>query len=89
MSTTPEYQEIHRLALAVEQLNGTMQAGFATVRGDINLLARAEADNHQALEDLETEVDSLKGSRFPWQVITGMCAVGALALSGFQMAGRA
>lgn len=86
--TTPDASDVHRLALAVEQLNGTMQTGFATVRGDINLLARAEENNRRAIEELDTDVNQLKGSRFPWPVIMGVCSVSALALTGFQMTGK-
>jgi len=88
MTTAPD-PDLHRLALAVERLDGTMQTGFATVRGDINLLARAEQHNREHIADLETEVEKLKGSRFPWPVIMSVCSVGALALSGFSMVGRA
>lgn len=88
MTTVPD-PELHRLALAVEALHGTVQTGFATVRGDINLLARGEQLNTGRIEKLEEDVDQLKGSRFPWPVITGICAVSALALSGFQLTGRA
>lgn len=88
MSSAPGL-DLHRLALAMEQMNGTMQTGFATVRGDINLLARGEQTNTTRIENLEEDVAELQKTRFPWPVITGICAVGALALSGFQMTGRA
>lgn len=88
MSTAPD-PELHRLALAVEGLSGKMETGFATVRGDINLLSRGESTNARRLDAVEEDVEELKKSRFPWPVITGVCAVSALALSGFQMAGRA
>lgn len=81
--------ELSRIAVAMERMNGEMATGFATVRGDINLLARGEQANSRRLDDVEADVEKLKGGRFPWPVITGICAVAAFALSGFQMVGRA
>lgn len=90
MSTAPDPgPELNRMAVALERMNGAIATGFATVRGDINLLTRGEQANAARLDELENDVEELKKTRFPWPVITGICAVGALALSGFQMTGRA
>lgn len=86
MSTDPA--DVHRLALAVERLEGTMTTGFATVRGDINLLARAEHENGEQLDRLDTRVASLEARRFPLPTIGGVCGVAAVVLTGLQLAGR-
>jgi hypothetical protein len=77
--------ETHRLALALESLKGLMEAGFATVRGDINLLSRGEHRNTERIENLESDVDKLKERRFPIQLIGSVCVVGSLALSVFSV----
>lgn len=78
---TPGNEETHRLALALEGLRGTVETGFATLRGDINLLARGENHNTRRIDDLEEDVDKLKERRMPLQVIGGLCVASSVVLS--------
>ena len=80
--------ETHRLALALEAMRGTMETGFATLRGDINMLARGESANTARIDDLEDEVDAIKSRQFPLHVVGGLCVVGSLALSVFTLLGK-
>lgn len=80
--------ETHRLALAVEAMRGTMETGFATVRGDINALAIRESGNATEITKLRGEVDALKERRFPFPVIGGMCGVAAVLLTVIQVLGK-
>jgi len=80
--------ELHRMALAMEQLNGTVQTGFATVRGDINLLARAERQNGQDIKELEERMGKLEERRWPVQVTQGVMSVAAVAIAGYVAIGR-
>lgn len=73
--------ELHRLALAMETLKGSMDTGFSTVRGDINLLARGESYNTQKLQDLEKDVNDLKARRFPLPTIGGLMGVAGVCVS--------
>lgn len=73
--------ETHRLALALESLRGTVETGFATVRGDINLLARGEHHNTQRITDLEDDVEELKARRFPLPTIGGIMGVAGVIVS--------
>lgn len=73
--------ETHRLALAVENLRGDLQTGFATVRGDLNLLARGENHNTSRIDALETDVDELKSRRFPLPTIGGIMGVAGVCVS--------
>lgn len=73
--------ETHRLAIAVENLRGDLQTGFATVRGDLNLLARGENHNTRRLDDLETDVEDLKARRFPLPTIGGIMGVAGVCVS--------
>jgi hypothetical protein len=86
--TPSDQAEIHRLALAVEQMNGTVSTGFATVRGDINVLATRESHNATAVTALRSEVDELKTRRFPVPMVGGLCGVAAVILSGIQAIGK-
>lgn len=73
--------DLHRLALALEQLNGTVSTGFATVRGDINLLARGEHENTRRIDALETDVEALKERRFPLPTIGGLMGIAGVVIS--------
>lgn len=73
--------ETHRLAIAVENLRGTVQEGFAVVRGDLNLLARGENHNTRRLDDLEGDVEELKARRFPIPTIGGLMGVAGVGIS--------
>lgn len=85
MSTDPD---LHRLALAVENLNGTVQTGLTAVRGDINLLARGESENTRRIGELETDVKSLQDRRWPVQITQGVMSVAAVAIAGYAAMGR-
>lgn len=73
--------ETHRLAIAVENLRGTVQEGFAVVRGDLNLLARGENHNTRRIDDLEGDVEELKARRFPLPTIGGIMGVAGVCVS--------
>jgi hypothetical protein len=85
---SPDPADLHRLALAMEQLNGTVQTGFATVRGDINLLARAEHQNGEDIDKLDTRVGKLEERRWPLQITQGVMSVAAVAIAGYAAIGR-
>lgn len=80
--------ETHRLALAVESLRGTVETGFAAVRGDINVLATRESRNAADIAELDTRVKDLEGRRFPLPTIGGLCGVAAVLLSVVQVLGK-
>ena len=76
------------MALAMETLNGTVQTGFATVRGDINLLARAERQNGEDIDKLDSRVGKLEERRWPIQITQGVMSVAAVAIAGYAAIGR-
>lgn len=80
--------ETHRLALAVEQLRGTVETGFAAVRGDINVLATRESRNAADISELDDRVKDLESRRFPLPTIGGLCGVAAVLLSVVQVMGK-
>jgi hypothetical protein len=73
--------ESQRIEIALEALRGTMNSGFAALRGDINLLARGEYTNTRAIEDLGDRVDSLEERRFPLPVLGGILGVVGVLVS--------
>ena len=85
---TASADDLHRMALAMETLNGTVQTGFATVRGDINLLARAERQNGEDIDKLDSRVGKLEERRWPIQITQGVMSVAAVAIAGYAAIGR-
>lgn len=73
--------DAHRLALALEALRGSVDTGFATIRGDINLLARAENHNREDIAALDGRVKSLEDRRFPIPTIGGIMGVAGVCVS--------
>ena len=80
--------DLHRLAVAVETLSGTMREGFATVRGDINVLSTREARNAEDIRGLEERTTRLEDRRFPLTVTNGIMSVAAVALSLYVALGK-
>lgn len=87
MSTAPD--DLHRIAVAIERLDGKVELGVATLRGDLRLVAQGLETTVKRLDDVEEDVEQLKNRRFPLPVIGGMCGVAAVVLTGFQMTGKA
>lgn len=69
----------------VLRMEGSMNTGFATVQGEINLLRRDDADVANEVADLRTDVDDLKSRRWPLPVIGGLVSVAALGMSAFTL----
>lgn len=69
----------------VLRMEGSMNTGFATVQGEINLLRRDDADVMNEVADLRTDVDDLKSRRWPLPVIGGLVSVAALGMSAFTL----
>lgn len=80
--------DLHRLAVAVEQLSGHLNTGVATLRGDINVLATREQHNSDDITELRAEVNELKGRRFPFQVTSGIMSVAAVCVAAYAAAGK-
>lgn len=69
----------------VLRMEGAMNTGFATVAGEINLLRRDDADVADEVASLRTDVDDLKGRRWPLPVIGGLVAFSSLGMSAFTL----
>lgn len=73
--------ETHRLALAVEALRGSVETGFAAVRGDINGLSIRETRTASDVNELRAEVEGLKDRRFPLPVVGGVMGFAGVVVS--------
>lgn len=83
------------VAVELERLRGTMQTGFAEVKGSLAVLVersdRTERDVAQLREDTErdfsglrAEVEALKKSRWPLPSVAAVTAMIALGLAVWQ-----
>jgi hypothetical protein len=73
------------LQLAMARIEGSMNTGFATITGQIQLLDRGREHNAHAIDEVETRVENLEQRRFPLPVIGGLVGVLSIALSGFTL----
>lgn len=69
----------------VLRMEGSMNAGFAQVHGELNLLKRGEREVADDVRELRTDVDDLKTRRWPLPVIGGLMSVTAVSLSAFTL----
>lgn len=69
----------------VLRMEGSMNAGFAQVQGELNLLKRGEREVARDVEQLSEDVEALKGRRWPLPVIGGLIAFSSLGMSAFTL----
>lgn len=69
----------------VLRMEGSMNAGFAQVQGELNLLKRGEREVARDVEQLSTDVEALKIRRWPLPVIGGLVATASLGMSAFTL----
>lgn len=73
------------IAVALAELRGTMETGFATLNGSLNLLAQRGDQTDQKIDDHEKRLDGLERNRWPLPAVAALSGVGALAVSVWQM----
>ena len=83
--TPPESTAV---AVELERLRGTVEAGFARVDGALALLVQRNDQTDRQLADHEQRLDAIERNRWPIQAVTALTAVGALAVTLWQAAGR-
>ncbi|WP_327168615.1 hypothetical protein [Streptomyces subrutilus] len=73
------------VAVELERLRGTMEAGFARVDGSLALLVQRSDQTDRQLADHESRLDSLEHARWPLASLTALAAVAAVIITAWQM----
>ncbi|MFF7685437.1 hypothetical protein ACFZB6_04700 [Streptomyces syringium] len=76
------------VALELERLRGTMEAGFARVDGALALLVQRSDQTDKQLADHELRLYSLERARWPLASIAALTALAGLVLSAWGLAAR-
>lgn len=78
---TPNPTEARQLERQIGDLHRLTETGFATVRGDINVLATKESRNSGDIEDLDDRLVKLEERRFPLPMIGGIMGIAGVCVS--------
>ncbi|GAA2968658.1 hypothetical protein ACWDZ4_07435 [Streptomyces sp. NPDC003016] len=76
------------VALELERLRGTLEAGFARADGALALLVQRSDQTDKQLADHEARLDALERSRWPLASITAVTATAGFTLALWQAVGR-
>ncbi|MFD6889308.1 hypothetical protein [Streptomyces sp. NPDC059957] len=76
------------VALELERLRATVEAGFARIDGSLALLVQRSDQVDRQLADHEARLDALEKSRWPLPSVLALVAVIGLALTLWQTAAR-
>ncbi|MEU8758085.1 hypothetical protein [Streptomyces sp. NPDC048659] len=76
------------VALELERLRGTLEAGFARVDGSLALLVQRSDQTDKQLADHEARLDALERSRWPLASIGALAAVATVAVAAWEMTAR-
>lgn len=74
------------VAVALAELRGTLQTGFARVDGSLALLVQRGDQTEQKITDHTKRLDALERNRWPLPSLAALIGVGSLALSAWQFA---
>ncbi|MEU9603000.1 hypothetical protein [Streptomyces sp. NPDC048057] len=76
------------VAVELERMRGTLEAGFARVDGALALLVQRSDQTDKQLADMESRLDSLERSRWPLASIAALTASAGVFLAVWEMSGR-
>ncbi|MFJ5828783.1 hypothetical protein [Streptomyces sp. NPDC093089] len=76
------------VALELERLRGTLEAGFARVDGSLALLVQRSDQTDKQLADHEARLDSLERARWPLASIAALTASAGVLLAVWELAAR-
>ncbi|MFG2872260.1 hypothetical protein [Streptomyces sp. NPDC048338] len=76
------------VAVELERLRGTLEAGFARVDGSLALLVQRSDQTDKQLADMETRLDALERARWPLTSIAALTASAGLMIAIWELAGR-
>ncbi|MBY8878081.1 hypothetical protein K7862_10615 [Streptomyces sp. PLK6-54] len=73
------------VALELERLRGTVEAGFARVDGALALLVQRSDQTDRQLADHEARLDSLERARWPLASIGALAAVATVVVAALEI----
>ncbi|MEU1162169.1 hypothetical protein ACIPX0_22795 [Streptomyces sp. NPDC090075] len=76
------------VALELERLRGTLEAGFARVDGSLALLVQRSDQTDKQLADHEHRLDALERTRWPLASIGALAAVAAVVVTALELTAR-
>ncbi|GAA2715925.1 MULTISPECIES: hypothetical protein [Streptomyces] len=80
--------EASAVAVELERLRGTMEAGFARADGSLALLVQRSDQTDKQLADHEARLDALERTRWPLTSVAALAAVGGVVVAAFQLTVR-
>ncbi|MFE4668359.1 hypothetical protein ACFRI7_04220 [Streptomyces sp. NPDC056716] len=86
--TDPDPNDPLTIALELERLRGTLEAGFARVDGQLALLVQRSDQSDRQLADHEQRLDALERARWPVTSIAALAAATAVVLGAWELAAR-
>ncbi|MFI6247022.1 hypothetical protein [Streptomyces sp. NPDC051016] len=76
------------VALELERLRGTLEAGFARVDGSLALLVQRSDQTDKQLADHEHRLDALERTRWPLASIGALATVAAVVVTALELTAR-
>ncbi|MFG2960014.1 hypothetical protein ACGF5O_40615 [Streptomyces sp. NPDC048291] len=86
--TDPDPNDPITVALELERLRGTLEAGFARVDGALALLVQRSDQTDRQLADHERRLDALERTRWPLTSIGALAAVAAVVVTALEITAR-
>lgn len=80
--------ESTQVAVELERLHGTIDAGFARVDGSLALLVQRSDQTDKAIADHEARLDALEKSRWPLPSIAALMGLAGVVVSAYALVGR-
>ncbi|MFF8969773.1 hypothetical protein [Streptomyces sp. NPDC014995] len=88
MNESPSLSDPAVVAVELERLRGTVEAGFARADGQLALLVQRSDQTDKQLADHEQRLDALERSRWPIASIGALAAMATGAVALWELTGR-
>ncbi|MCT2592729.1 hypothetical protein LHJ74_22915 [Streptomyces sp. N2-109] len=86
--TDSERNDPATVALELERLRGTVEAGFARVDGGLALLVQRSDQSDKHLDEHDTRIGSLERARWPLASLAVLAALSGVVVTVWQLTGR-
>lgn len=80
--------ESGQVAVELERMRGTLEAGFARVDGSLALLVQRGDQTDKVLDDHDRRLDALEKGRWPLPSLAALISLAALGVTLYQLAAR-